>query len=217
MKNNLATHIIAGILLLVIVQVYVVPAFATAPLIEKEPGAQQTSIAGILTTKGNKPITVNGAAVKTGSSIVDGAIIETPDDVPASVAFPGHGSLNISPKSRVSVQIDAAGNIIIKITGGCAGLHLLKGTSGEVDNDAGVVGKSDGSTEMTIDNCPKTPSSSILPHHGLFGLGLGATIAIIAAAGGGAALAADFTFLRGRTNNGASVSSFGSNPSPSGL
>ena len=214
MKTNLAANIVAGILLLAVVQVYVVPAFATAPLIVKEPGTQQTSTAGILTTKGNKPVTVNGAVAKTGSSIVDGSVIETPDGVGATVAFPGHGSINISPQSRLSIQIDAAGNIIIKVTAGCVSLHLLKGTSGEVDNDTGVVGKSDGSTEKAIDSCPNKPASSVLPHHGLFGLGIGATIAVIAAAGGGAALAADFAFLRG---NRVSVNPLGVNPSPAGL
>src|SRR5438445_12201176 len=62
------------------------------------PAVQGNQINGILTTQGNKPITVNSASAVSGATIPNGTTtVETPDGVGASVNVPGHGTLQIAP------------------------------------------------------------------------------------------------------------------------
>ena len=91
------------------------------------------------------------------------------------------------------------GQVRVMLLQGCAVLNTKKGTTGEIDNANGVIGKNDGSQDAFIDTCQTRTSPAST---GGGGLSTGAKVAIAAAVigGGGAALAFG---LRG------------SNPSPS--
>jgi len=157
-------------------------------------------ISGILTTQGNKPITVNGASSVTGATILNGATIETPDQIKATISIPGHGTIEVAPNTRFTIQFDQNG-IKISLIQGCLVLVTKKGTSGEIDNAQGVVGKTSGADDGRIDACPtKVAGVAAAGAGGLFGLGTAATVAIVA--GGGAAVAA------------IALGNRGSNPSP---
>jgi hypothetical protein len=118
---------------------------------------QQTAI---LTTGGNKPITVNGASAITGATIVSGAAIETPDQVRAGISIPGHFSLDIAPNASVTVDFTSSG-IKVNVIRGCVVLHTKKGTTGEIDTSRGVAATADGSKDARLDICD--PSMAVPP------------------------------------------------------
>jgi len=164
------------------------------------PSAQ--GVTAILTTAGNKPITVNGASAVTGATVLSGATIETPDQVAATINIPGHGSLEIAPNTKLTLEFDQNGNIKLNLVQGCLVLHTMKGTSGEVDNGQGVVGKTDSAKDDVLDVCPgvKVAGAAAAGGGGLFGLGTAATVAIVAGSVGTVAAIA--------------LGNRGSNPSP---
>lgn len=59
-----------------------------------------------LTTKGNQPISVNGISASSGDSVANGAIIETPAGVDASVDLGPLGSLDIEPGTKIKLEYD---------------------------------------------------------------------------------------------------------------
>jgi len=202
-----AIRMAAVIFAFAVTQIYVAPGFANRPANDKTPiaGTPGQQVTGVLTTHDNKPILVNGAGTATGATILNGALVETPDGVSASINIPGHGVVEIAPSTKLTFEIDAAGNILVKVMQGCATLRSLKGTKGELDNPQGVVGRTDGSKNDSVGQCPgvKTVGAATGGGGGLFGLGTGGTIAIIGAGIGTATALA----LAGRS----------SNPSNSGL
>lgn len=189
--------VISAMLTFVIAQVFLGLAFAA-------PGAADKRIevpvqgGAVLTTQGNKPITVNGASATSGATILAGASIETPDGVSATVTIPGRGTLMITANTKLTMDFDQ-GQIRITLLQGCVVLSTKKGTRGEVDSPQGVIGRSDGSNDATIDTCQTKTSPAAAAGGG--GLSTGAKVAIAAAAIGGGVTALAFA-LRG------------SNPSP---
>jgi FecR-like protein len=190
--------VISVILTFVIAQVFLGLAFAA-------PGAGDKRIevpfqgGAVLTTQGNKPISVNGASATSGATILTGATIETPDGVSATVTIPGRGTLMIPANTKLTVDFDQAGRIHVTLLQGCVVLNTKKGTSGEVDSGQGAIGKSDGSKDASIDTCQTRTSPATAAGGG--GLSTGAKVAIAAVAIGGGTTALAFA-LRG------------SNPSP---
>jgi hypothetical protein len=153
-KFQRTSKVITAILVFAVTQISLAGSLATGNAPKMIAPDEPT---GILSTSGNKPITVNGASAATGATIVSGAIIETPDNVTATITIPGRGTIEISPKTQLSIQIDQAGNIVVKVRGGCAFLRTTKGTTGKIENSHGVVGKSDGSAEAVMSGCPPDP------------------------------------------------------------
>lgn len=143
-------------------------------------------VSGILTTAGNKPITVNGASAGSGTTILSGATVETPDQVTASINVPGHGLIQIAANTRFTLEIDGTGNLKVNLLQGCVTLHTMKGTLGEVDNAQGTIGKTDVSKNDVVETCRgvKTAGAAAAGAGGLFGLGTAATVAIIAGGAG---------------------------------
>lgn len=134
--------------------------------------------AAMLTTVGNKPITVNGANAISGATVMSGAMIETPDQVGATVNLPGHFSLEISPNAKLTADFSLAG-IKVNLIQGCVVLNTKKGTTGEIDNSRGVVARADGSKDARLEVCD--PSIATAPAAASAGLGAGGKIAIVAA------------------------------------
>jgi hypothetical protein len=98
-------------------QVYV-QAVSPSPL----PGAPapQQVITARLITKNNQPITVNGNSLGTGGTILTGALIETPDQVSATIDLGSAGVVELQPNSKIQLDFDANGNVRVKIIQGCA-------------------------------------------------------------------------------------------------
>ena len=190
--------IIALLLAFLLTQIFLGLTFAAPGATDKRIDVPLPQAAAVLTTQGNKRITVNGASATSGATILAGATIETPDGVSASVTIPGQGALMISANSKLTLDF-SHGQVRVMLLQGCAVLNTKKGTTGEIDNANGVIGKTDGTQDAFIDTCQTRTSPAST---GGGGLSTGAKVAIAAAVigGGGAALAFG---LRG------------SNPSPS--
>jgi hypothetical protein len=195
-KFKRITSAIALFLALAIGQLYLPVSFADS--VGNATASPQQATA-ILTTAGNRPVMVNGASAISGATVLTGAMIETPDKVGASMSIPGHFSLDIAPRAKLTVEFDR-NNIRVTLIQGCVVLHTLKGTTGEIDTSRGVAGKSDGSRDNRIDVCDPSIATAPAAAGGGGGLGTGGTVAIIAAVAGALAL---IPLLGG-----------GSNPSP---
>jgi hypothetical protein len=169
------------VLMVAVMQAYVgIGLAARTSVVNVSPAAPQ-EISGILTTAGNKPITVNGAAASTGATILTGVTIETPDQATASVNIPGHGIVDIAANTKFTIEFSPTG-IKINLIQGCLVLHTMKGTSGEVDNAQGVIGKIDPANDGKVDTCSKKVPGAAA---GGGGLSTGGKVAIAAAIGGG--------------------------------
>lgn len=189
--------ILACILIFAVTQVYLGIAFA-APAASGSRIATPQALSGVLTTQGNQPVAVNGANATTGATILNGAVIETPDGVTATINIPGHGIITLAASSRVTISLDQNGNVRVSLAQGCAVVHTQKGTTGEIDNAQGMIGKTNPAKDDLVDACPTKVAGAAATAGGL---STGAKVAIAAAAvGGGVGLA---FALRG------------SNPSPS--
>jgi len=161
-------------------------------------------ITAILTTKGNRPITVNGAQVMSGATIVAGSIIETPDLVGSTISLGSLSNLEIGPNTKLSIDYDENGNMRVNLVRGCATVRTKQNVLGQVDTVQGVAGKTDPKRKGFLSVC--------------FPLGAAAPIVTVAEAAGAAA--ATGGSLAGIIAAGAAAGTLpfafrGSNPSPS--
>jgi hypothetical protein len=203
-RHKRITTVTSLFLVFAVGQVYLGISLAATRSPANLPAVGTPQATAILTTQGNKPITVNGASAVSGATILSGATIETPDGVSATINIPGHGVLEIAANTKLTLEFDQNGNIKVMVNQGCAVLQTRKGTSGEIDNAQGVVGKTDAAKDDMIDVCPgvKVAGAAASGGGGLFGLGTGGTFALIAWAGGIG------------TGVGLALANRGANPSP---
>lgn len=95
-------------------------------------GAPQQFIAR-LTTRGNRPILVNGASVSTGGSVLTGATLETPDQVSAKIELSDGSTVEVGPNSKIELSFDKDGNVHVKVLRGCAMAKKKANGIGEAD------------------------------------------------------------------------------------
>jgi hypothetical protein len=145
-----------------VAQVYVQVSFAR-PNSKSVPAARSEEFAAILTTRGNQPITINGATVISGATVLNDATIETPDQVGATINLGSLGVLDIAPKTRLTLRFDYNGSIKVTLIQGCAILRARKNTTGEVDTPMGYAGATDPATGGVLDICfpPGTKSPTV--------------------------------------------------------
>src|SRR5882762_2720517 len=144
-RSQRAMAAVALFLVFCVTEVYVGVTFASTERIattHESPGLAVQQATGILTTQGNKAITVNGASAVSGGTIVSGATIETPDGVSAKVNLPGLGWLEIEPGTKLVLEFQS-GSVKVTLTQGCVTLHTKKGVTGDVDSQKGGSGKTD--------------------------------------------------------------------------
>ena len=166
---------VAITLVLALTQAYVSVGFAdTTP----DSGATMAQLMGVLTTRDNKGVTVNGAAAVTGASVPNGAVIETPDGVGATLRLAGLGSICISPGSRVTVEFDRQGNastIKVTVAAGCVILNTQQNTTGTVITPEGVAGQTGPTTIGSIDVCARAGAPVAINQGAAFDAGAGAS------------------------------------------
>ena len=155
-------------------------------------------IAKLVTTGGS--IKVNGNNLPSGSSIVSGATIETPDNVTATIEIPGLGTVELQEGTIASIEF-SGNNIKLTLKKGCASLKTNEGTTGSVVNDqdkllttndkAGVAAQSNGKKSRVLPTCGAVfggnpPATTAAGTGG--GLSSAAIGAIIAGVAGGAVI-----------------------------
>lgn len=181
-KSKRITTIVTWLLVVVTSQVLVGAGIAAPNSGELASSPVVQDISGVLATGANKPIMVNGQSAITGATIVSGATVETPDQVKATIAIPGHGTVEAEANTKFTVTFGQT-DIKIYLIQGCVVLITKKGTSGEIDNAQGVLGKTDGVNDGRLDVCPRrTAGAAAAGAGGLFGLGTAATLAIVGGA-----------------------------------
>lgn len=217
LRQRKGFKVIATLLLFSMVQVAVQIAFAapttTTPTVVPVP---QQFIAR-LTTRNNQPITVNGNTANTGDSIVTGATIETGADQSATVNLGPLGTVDIAPNTKLILTYDQNGNVKATLVFGCAVVTAKQKATGEVATEqGGTAAKTDPAKGGILDICfPPGAAAPVVGQGaaaaagagagaaqaagaaaagggGLFGIGVPATVAIIA--GGTAAALTPIAF-----------------------
>lgn len=135
-----------------VAQVYVQASFAR-PDSKSVPAARSEEFAAILTTRGNQPITINGASAFSGATVLTDATIETPDQVGATINLGSLGVLDIAPKTKLTLRFDHNGSVKVTLIQGCAILRARKNTTGEVDTPQGYAGATDPATGGVLNIC----------------------------------------------------------------
>lgn len=185
-RTQRKASVIALFLVFCTSQIYVSAGFA-AP--EAATGVSEPRLlpaqdaAGILTTIGNKPISVNGAASITGTTILSESSIETPEGVGATVSLGKLGSLEIEQNAKLTLnfQFDSIKVILLQ---GCVTLRANKGITGEIETSKDAVSKTDPKTDGVLRVCH--PDSVKLASATAAAGGLG-KLAMLAIIGGPAA------------------------------
>lgn len=180
-RTQRITSVLALFLVFCTSQVYVGVSFAqreAATSVSTTPASQMQDPAGILTTVGNKPVTVNGASSITGTTILSGATIETPDGVGATVSLGMRGALEMEQKAKVTLTFQAD-SIKVMLLEGCVTLRATKGTTGEIETSIGAVGKTDPKTGGVLRVCHPDSVKEAAAVAAVGGLGRLATLAVI--------------------------------------
>ena len=173
-KRN--TSVTALLLLVCISQVFVTSGFVASDSMST--AAQGQGSAGILTTIGNKPITVNGNPSITGATILSGAAIETPEAVGATINLATLGSLEMEQNSKVTLTMQT-GSIKVLLLKGCVTLRANQGVIGEIDTEKDNVSKTDPKADGVLRVCHPDSVKMASAAAAAGGLGKLATAAII--------------------------------------
>ena len=204
-RHQRTTVAFALLLAFAVSQITLAIGFAKSEFFPEAPAPVPPPIKAVLTTKGNRPITVNGAEVASGATIVAGAVIETPDLVGGTINLGGLSNLEIAPNTKLTIDFDENGNVRVNLVRGCATVRTKQNVLGEVDTVQGVAGKTDPKRKGFLGVC--------------FPLGASAPIVTVAeAAGAGAAAGGSVAgIVVGGVAAGAILPLVvrGSNPSPS--
>lgn len=167
-------------------------------------------VTGKLKTRANKPISVNGNEVTSGTTITSGAQIQTPDGVGATVNLGSLGRIDVAPNTDLMLSFKE-GNVLANLKEGYVILTTKKGITGSIVNPDGSIVQNDPSKlSSLIGQTPGSPGPAAAGGGGAAGGGLsGAAVGGIVAAAG-AAVAGGAAAAAGDDDNGR-----GTNPSPS--
>jgi len=189
-RKRKAMMALAAFLAFALSQVYVragLPNPTTAPV-------PQRTITATLHTKNNQPVTINGNAAGTGTTLLTGTTIETPDQVSATIDLGAAGTVEVGPNSKIKLTFDANGNVHVKLVRGCATTKKKANGVGEADVFTDTVTDATSPTKKQAGGC-LLPNGQLgsFPAGGLTGaeegaigagIGGGVVLAIILARGG---------------------------------
>lgn len=208
LRQRKALKAVAAFMMFAIAQVYVQVGLADPNATGSIPPPQQ--FIARLTTTNNQPITINGNSAATGASILTGALIETGPDTGATINLGPLGRLDVAPNTSLRLEYDDRGNVKVVLISGCAILATGRNANGEVETEQGPAAKNERGAGGIIDICfppgatapavnqgaaaaagagagaAQAAGAAAAGEGGLFGLGVPATVAILA--GGGAAV-----------------------------
>lgn len=200
MKRRKALTAITALLLFSVSQIGLQIGLAEPRPARTTPAIPQQIVAR-LATRNNAPVTVNGQTASTGASLLTGTTIETAGDQSATVNVGPLGTVDISPNTKVVLTFEQ-GLLKADVVYGCVILTARRNTTGEITTEKGSIGKTDpaagGSLEMCYTQGAAAPvvgpgvaqgagagaasaGAAAASGGGLFGLGVPATIAIVAA------------------------------------
>jgi hypothetical protein len=103
-------------------------------------------LVGKLSTRGNRPILVNGNNTEAGASILDGATIETPDGTGATITIGSLGEVDLAPNTEVELHYvpeQGPGQVRLKLKRGCAIIRVKQEATGLIETPDGTVTTAD--------------------------------------------------------------------------
>jgi hypothetical protein len=196
LRQRKAFKALAILLAFSFAQVYIQAGFA-------EPGGTAGTVplpqqfVATLRTRGNQPITVNGASATSGATILSGQTIETPDQVGATIDLGSLGTLDVAPNTKVTIEFDQNG-AKVTIVSGCVILKTRKTKGGEVLTPQGSAGKIDKKTGGALDVCfPPGATAATVNAGAAAAAGAGAAAGTAAAAAGGISTATIIAIVAG--------------------
>ena len=183
-RKRKALMALAAFLAFALSQVYVQAGLPNAPT---TPLPQQ-AITATLHTKNNQPVSINGNPAGTGTTLLTGTTIETPDQTSATIDLGAAGTVEVGPNSKIELTFDADGNVHVKLLRGCASTKKTANGVGEANVFTDTVSDATNPRKRQAGGC-LLPNGNLgpLPSGGLTA---GATGAIGAGIAGGVILAA---------------------------
>jgi hypothetical protein len=134
-------------------QLYVLggPNMYATPLPQEPIGSTVGLLNGKLIVDEDETVLVNGNKVTSGTTILPGAEIDTPDKVFATVALPS-GSVTILPNTSLTLSF-GADTVRVNLTTGCATLQTNQNVRGEMITNQTLAWSSDPSKRDTAAVC----------------------------------------------------------------
>jgi hypothetical protein len=185
---------VAVLLALSVIQIYaqVNLAVPIASVVSEALVSKGQEVTGKLIIRGNKPIVVNGNNATTGTSILDGATLATPDGTSANVQLGAWGVVELAPNTVAMIRY-VPEQVTVTLKRGCAIVRRSESAQGSIvmpDGRTIVADQPDNNNWKRAEVC--FPSRAATPvvntgagaggGGGLFGLGTAGTIALLSAA-----------------------------------
>jgi len=157
----------------------------------------QTLSTGKLKTRDNKQVTINGNKAGSGTTILSGIQIQTPEKVGSTIEIKGVGRVDMAPQVDMKIEFSAE-QINIELKAGYVVLTTLKGVKGTVkmpdgktvETDSGKQSAVIARTEGSVGPETSAPVGAVAG-----GLGAGGTAGVVVA--GGAVTASAATAKKG--------------------
>lgn len=130
-QSSKLLKVIAVSLVICVMQVYVM----TNPAASAQ-SATTSIVLGKLILSGNQTILVNGNSASTGTTILSGSQLQTPDGVRGSVQLGEAGRLSLEANTNLTVTFDSS-NVDVKVLQGNAFLAAYPGVKGTVTTPDG--------------------------------------------------------------------------------
>lgn len=167
-------RIISVVAAVCVFQVYVLAGATTPNVVATNPNATSNAnglMLGRLMLAGTESILVNGNSANSGTTILSGSQLQTPDGVEATVQLGSAGKLYIEPNTSLTVTFDKT-NIDVKVAAGNAFVAASAGVVSSVTTPDGRT-----STTAGEPGAPPVPKSNLTD-----GQKAGIAVAIVAAA-----------------------------------
>jgi hypothetical protein len=152
--------------------------------------------ARVSSTRNNQPILINGTNAGVGQSVLTGAMVETGDQVSATIDISPLGSFDIGPNSRVQLDFNDSG-FRLKVFRGCVAVKSKGNEIAEAYTEQGASEKTDSNRKafgVCYLNGQFTPEATQAASAGAglggtqvaaIAVGIGVTVTAIAVAVGG--------------------------------
>jgi hypothetical protein len=182
---------IAVLLAFAVVQVYIQLSFAQ-PAPKSFAALLPQQFVAQLTTSGNAAITINGTPASTGATVLNGAIVETPPGVSATIDLGPIGKIDLAPGSKIKLEYECTPNpenaneenckAKVTVLAGCVVATHKKDRKIQFDTEQQEKVREGKGAAGAINFCLGAPVAGASAAG--TGLSLGAKIAIVAAIGG---------------------------------
>jgi hypothetical protein len=144
-----ASQLLALLLAFALMQVYVMATPAAMLSESAESAGERAEVFGRLSSVGYGKVIVNGNEVFSGTTILSGAQIQTPDTTAAIVSLGSAGKLDIAPKTSLTLTFDRS-SVVVNVVSGDALLTTNAGVKGLLTAPDGQTKTADGQSVFSV-------------------------------------------------------------------